>query len=322
VATLRVAFAGSPDFAARILAPLAARHTVVVAYCQPARPAGRGRRPQPCAVERLAAALGIPIETPRTLRTAEAPATLAAFAPDVMVVAAYGLILPPGILALPRLGCINVHASLLPRWRGAAPIERALMAGDTATGISIMKMDAGLDTGPVLARTECPIGATDTGASLTERLADLGAQALLECLDDPLSWHPQAQPEWGITYAHKLAPSESLVDWSVDASALSRHIRALDARHPAFSFLGTERVRFLLAHPVAGHAPPGEILAFDRAALTIACGQGAVAVTRLQLPRGKGLPLDAAAAYNGYRTLLAPGRRFAGPERHAAQPAS
>jgi len=307
---VRLAFAGSPQFAADILAALWPRHDVAVVYCQPPRPAGRGKRVRPCAVETFARSHDIAVRSPRTLRTTDAASALDEHRAEALVVAAYGLILPRAILDVPPLGCINVHASLLPRWRGAAPIERALMAGDESTGVCIMKMDEGLDTGPVIARAACPISPSDTGGSLTDRLAQLGAELLLDCLDRPAAWAPEPQSECGITYAQKLTAVDALIDWHDDAATVARTIRALNPRRPASSYLDGERVRLLFAAPCQGSGAPGEILSLDRKALTVACGTDAVAVTRAQLTRGKGTPLDAAALYNGYRSLLTPGRRF------------
>jgi methionyl-tRNA formyltransferase len=309
----RIAFAGTPPFAATILEALIASHEVGVVYCQPARPSGRGRRLRPSAVEALASVHRLPIETPRTLRAPQAAETLARHACEVMVVAAYGLLLPPAILDTPPLGCINVHASLLPRWRGAAPIERAIMAGDPQTGVSIMQMDAGLDTGPVITRATCPILDSDTGDTLSSRLAELGARTLLGCLEDPVSWRPEPQSEWGITYAEKLTARDATIEWSGRAQALTRTIRALNSRLPATTWLGEERLRILEAHPAEGQAPPGTIIAFDRHALVIACGAGAVAATRVQLTRGKGRPLAAADFFNGYRDAFPVGARL-GPK--------
>jgi methionyl-tRNA formyltransferase len=307
---VRLAFAGSPQFAAHILSALLRRHEVPVVYCQPPRPAGRGKRLRPSAVEVLARAHGIPVQSPRTLRTSDAAGVLAGYGADALVVAAYGLLLPRAILDVPPLGCINVHASLLPRWRGAAPVERALIAGDDTTGVCIMQMDDGLDTGPVIARAACAILPTDTGGTLTERLADLGASTLMACLQDPSTWAPQPQAECGITYAQKLTAQDSLIDWTADAAVVARTIRALNPRQPAISHLDGERVRFLFGTACAGRGAPGEILSLSRESLTVACGVGAVAITQAQLTRGKGTPLDAAALFNGYRALLAVGSRF------------
>jgi len=267
---------------------------------------------RPCAVEALAARHGIPTYSPRSLRRPEVVTEFAAHGLDLLIVVAYGLILPPPILVAPRLGCVNVHASLLPRWRGAAPIERAIMAGDRTTGVSVMQMEEGLDTGPVLRQVSCPITDTDTGDTLHERLAELGAETLLHCLANWQMLIPEPQPESGITYATKLTNDDSLIDWTRDPGYVSRQIRALNSRMPAFTWLGTERVRLWFARPAVGgqSGKPGEILAFSRQALTVACGDGAIEVMRAQVARGKGLPLDAATLFNGFSGMFRTGRRF------------
>ncbi|MEZ5558557.1 MAG: methionyl-tRNA formyltransferase [Pseudomonadales bacterium] len=321
---LRVAFAGSPPFAATILDALVdAGVELVAVYTQPDRPAGRGRRLTPSAVKRHAATLGVPIEQPASLRSAQAIERFSSYRPDVFVVAAYGLILPPPILAIPRLGCINVHASLLPRWRGAAPIERAILAGDTVTGVSIMRMDAGLDTGPVYLRVSCPIGPDTTAAALEAELAGLGAEALLECLGRLDRITPEPQPTDGATYADKLGADDANILWSGSASQIERQVRALAGRMAPTSQLDGARVRILAARAAetgaepaqsrlqaATPAPPGTVLAADRQAITVACGSGQLLISRLQLNRGKGNPLSAGDACNGYPDLFAPGRRF------------
>jgi methionyl-tRNA formyltransferase len=313
-APLRLGFAGSPAFAAAILARLIERQDVVVVYCQPARPRGRGRKLTPCPVEALARAHGIAVQTPRSLRNPEAAGALARFELDYLIVAAYGLILPPAILATPRGGCLNVHASLLPRWRGAAPIERALMAGDTRTGVSLMRMDEGLDTGPVLATSDCAIGADDTGGSLHTKLAALGADLLLDCLPAINALVPTPQPATGVTYATKLTTADSVIDWRDPATAIARKIRALTDRQPAFGQHQGERVRVLAATVTGGSAgaEPGTVLAYAASGLHIACGEGSLQVTRLQFSRGKGTPLAVAAAVNGYPDRFPVGSRFDG----------
>ena len=309
---MRLAFAGTPPFAAQILAALIERHQVVVVYCQPPRPAGRGRRIAACAVETVARAHALAIESPATLRTSDASAALASYTPDLMVVAAYGLILPPAILRTPRLGCVNVHASLLPRWRGAAPIERAMIAGDATTGVTIIAMDEHLDTGPMLASASCEITETDTGGSLSDRLAVLGSRVMLDCLDRWPALVPTPQPADGVSYAKKLSAADALIDWNADAASVARTIRALNPRLPAHGWLGPDRVRFLMARAVdaARRGAPGEILSLDKQALTVATGLGSIAITQLQLARGKGIPIDAAALYSGFRGAFAPGRKF------------
>jgi methionyl-tRNA formyltransferase len=270
----------------------------------------------PSAVNEAARELGIDVLTPASLRRPAAldPVLehLEAAAVEVLVVVAYGLILPPRLLDLLPYGCINVHASILPRWRGAAPIERAMLAGDARTGVSIMAMDEGLDTGPVYAVRETPIEPTDTGDRLHERLAALGAGLLLEVLTDLPARTPVAQPEEGVCYAPKLEPHEARLDWHQPAADLALKIRAFNSRMPAFGLLDGERVRLLLATAAAGDGahPPGTIIAAERDGLRIATGAGVLCVSQLQLTRGKGRVLTAAEALNGHAELLAAGRRF------------
>ena len=301
---LRLGFAGTPPFAASILEALAAKHLLAVVYSQPPRPTGRGRKLEPSAVATLAARLDIEVRAPTSLR-GEAD-RLRGDGLDALIVAAYGLILPKAILSTPRFGCINVHASLLPRWRGAAPIERAIMAGDPETGVAIMQMDAGLDTGPVLRTTRVPIRDDDTGDSLTERLAAEGATTLLQCLERLGSIVPTPQPTEGATYATKLAAEESIVDWHEPAVVVARKIRALYSRHPAYSIVAGERMRWLYASvaPDRASAVPGTVIALNKTGLVIRCGDGAVRITRLALSRGSGKPMDIAAFANGHASLL------------------
>jgi len=313
-APLQLAFAGTPPFAATILEALATRHHVAAVYSQPPRPTGRGRRIEKCAVQRLAERLAIEVRSPTSLG-AEADA-LRRDKLDALIVAAYGLILPRSILSIPAFGCINVHASLLPRWRGAAPIERAIMADDSKTGISIMQMEAGLDTGPVLLQTSTAITDRDTGDSLTERLAQAGAAALLDCLDRLATITPRPQPTEGVTYAAKLAPEESFVDWAMPARTIALKIRALCSRQPAHSFVGDDRIRWLFADvkPCGPFtATPGTILDVAPSGIVIACTHDAVRITRLALSRGSGKPMDAAAFCNGHKGLLKPGEIVASP---------
>ena len=226
---MKIAFAGTPEFAARALGALiAGGHETALVLTQPDRPAGRGQKLQPSPVKVLALAHGIPVDQPPTLREAVARASLAAAAPDVLVVAAYGLILPQEVLDIPRLGCLNIHASLLPRWRGAAPIQRAIEAGDAETGITIMRMDAGLDTGPMLLRAAVPIGPAETGGTLHDRLADVGARLVVEALDRLADLPAMPQPAEGVTYAKKIGKAEGLLDWGRPAAELERRIRAFD----------------------------------------------------------------------------------------------
>ena len=289
---MRLIFAGTPEFAAQALrAIVAAGHDVALVLTQPDRPAGRGMSLQPSAVKTVALDNGLEIFQPLTLRDAEAQAKIAAVGAEVMVVAAYGLILPQVVLDLPRFGCINIHGSLLPRWRGAAPIQRALLAGDAETGVCIMQMEAGLDTGPVLLRRAFPIEAGDTTASLHDRLAELGARLVVEALGKlPLPAEPQ--PAEGVTYAHKIEKAEALIDWSKSAAELDRHLRAFNPFPGAQALFGGQTVKLWQATPVAGEGEIGTILAVDRSNVVVACGQGALAVTELQKAGGKRLPVQ------------------------------
>jgi methionyl-tRNA formyltransferase len=309
----RLGFAGTPEFAATILDALLEHHDVGVVYCQPPRPTGRGRKIVPSAVETLAHARGLAVRTPKSLR-GEA-ATLADDRLDALIVAAYGLMLPASVLGLPRFGCINVHASLLPRWRGAAPIERAMMAGDRTTGVSIMQMDAGLDTGATFSRLECAIESDDTGDSLRERLASLGARAVLNCLERISDLKAQPQPDVGATYAAKLVPADSAIKWDESAADLANRIRALNSRQPAFCLAQNERVRLLFAVAIetGATAPPGTVVTLDRGGLVVACGKGSLRITRVALARGKGTPMDIASLVNGYADLIRPGQRLDTP---------
>jgi len=308
---LRLAFMGTPDFAVPILdALVAAGHDIVAVYSQPPRPTGRGHRTQPSSVQARAEALGLAIRHPLSLKPEAAQAEFAAFELDAAVVAAYGLILPKPILAAPRLGCLNVHASLLPRWRGAAPIHRALLAGDAETGITIMQMEAGLDTGPMLLAEAVPIGPEATAAGLQAELAALGARLIIAALDGVAAGTLRAepQPEAGITYATKLSRADSALDWHEPASLLERKIRALTP-WPGVSFeFGGERIKLLGARAEAGTADsaPGTVVDDD---LGIACGQGVFRPQLLQRP-GRA-PVDRRAFLNGLKiakgTVLANG---------------
>lgn len=289
---MKLIFAGTPEFAAQALrAIVAAGHDVALVLTQPDRPAGRGMSLQPSAVKRVALEHGIEVFQPLTLRDAEAQAKIAATGAEVMVVAAYGLILPQVVLDMPRFGCINIHGSLLPRWRGAAPIQRALLAGDAETGVCIMQMEAGLDTGPVLLRGAFPIEASDTTATLHDRLAELGAKLVVEALGK-LPLPAESQPAEGVTYAHKIEKAEALIDWSKSAAELDRHIRAFNPFPGAQALFGGQTVKLWLATPVAGEGEIGTILAVDRSSVVIACGEGALAVTELQKAGGKRLPVQ------------------------------
>ncbi len=296
---LRLAFMGTPVFAATILeALLAAGHDIACVYCQPARPAGRGHRVQPSPVQELAERKGLKIETPIRLDASHA-ARLASLKLDAAVVAAYGLILPKPMLAVPRLGCVNVHASLLPRWRGAAPIERAIEAGDRETGISIMQMEEGLDTGPVYLTARVPIGAKTTAGELQKMLAEQGSALLLKVLDgiSAGTLKPQKQPAQSATYAKKLSREESALDWRKPALELERAIRAFDPFPGCHFTYKDERIRVLAAEIIESpkQSPPGTVL---DGTLAIACGQGTLRLTRLQRA-GRGA-LEAGAFLRGF----------------------
>jgi len=300
---MRLVFMGSPDFSVPVLdALLAAGHNVVCVYCQPPRPAGRGKKERPTPVQQRADALGLPVRYPKSLRTEDARDDFAALNADAAVVVAYGLLLPQGILDAPRLGCLNVHASLLPRWRGAAPIQRALLAGDAETGICIMQMDAGLDTGPVLLRRTTPILAEDTAASLHDRLSELGAELIVAALDRVDELVPEPQPEAGTTYADKIDKAEAALDWSRSAEEVDRQIRGLSPFPGAWTLYRGERVKCLASRLADGSGAPGEVLT----GLTVACGSGAVEITRAQRA-GKGA-MAAGDILRGWG--IAPGARL------------
>jgi methionyl-tRNA formyltransferase len=317
---LRIVFAGTPDFAARHLAALLeTRHLVLAAYTQPDRPAGRGKKLQASPAKQLAEQAGLPVYQPVSLRDETAQQALAELDPDVIVVVAYGLILPQAVLDIPRLGCLNVHASLLPRWRGAAPIQRAIEAGDGETGTTIMQMDAGLDTGDMLATASCPIGPDTTAASLHDDLAAAGAPLLLQVLDDlPGFQHTARQQDDTLaTYANKILKQEAALNWQLDAATLDRAVRAFNPFPICFSTLAGERIRVWEAKP-AGTAtlpePPGTILKADARGILVNCGQGQLSIQRLQLPGGKSLTAE--QVLNARRELFAPGEAFdlsAGP---------
>jgi methionyl-tRNA formyltransferase len=289
---MRLIFAGTPDFAAQALtAIVTAGHQVALVLTQPDRPAGRGMSLQPSAVKQVALAQGIEVFQPPSLKDAEARARIAAVGAEVMVVAAYGLILPQAVLDLPRFGCLNIHASLLPRWRGAAPIQRALLAGDGESGVCIMQMEAGLDTGPVLLRDALPIAADDTAATLHDRLAALGARLVVDALSR-LPLPAEAQAVEGVTYAQKIEKAEAGIDWRRPAAELDRHIRAFNPFPGAQTRLAGQVVKLWRASPVAGAGVPGSILAVDRQRIVVACGDGALAVIELQKAGGKRLPVQ------------------------------
>ena len=309
---LRIIFAGTPDFAAcHLQALLTGPHQVVAVYTQPDRPAGRGQKLQPSPVKQLALQHDIPVYQPKSLKKAAAQQQLAALDADLMVVVAYGLILPKAVLDMPRLGCINVHGSLLPRWRGAAPIQRALWAGDSETGITIMQMDEGLDTGAMLSKVSCPILATDTSASLYQKLAQLGPQALVAAVADlpALQQQAEAQNEQLANYAEKLSKDEARLDFNKDAAALEREIRAFNPWPVSYLELpqGTVKVwQAQVANSLSG--PVGSILKADKTGIYIGCQRQVLQITQLQPPGKK--PMSAADFLNGRAEWLTVGQQL------------
>ena len=300
---MRLVFAGTPEFAERTLAALIeAGHELALVLTRPDRPSGRGQRIAESAVKRLASRSGIAIFQPTTLKDAAARARLAEARPDALVVAAYGMILPQEVLDLPPQGALNVHASLLPRWRGAAPIQRALLAGDSETGITIMRMDAGLDTGPMYARRAIPIGPRDDAGSLHDRLASLGAEMMLAVLAEIEAGTArlQAQPAEGASYAKKIEKSEAQLDWTRPAAELERAVRAFRPAPGAWSLLAGEPVKIWQAREGTGSGEPRQLLEVGEAGITIACGRGSLVVHELQRAGGRRL---SAAEYLRGRTL-------------------
>ncbi|PKM06171.1 MAG: methionyl-tRNA formyltransferase [Gammaproteobacteria bacterium HGW-Gammaproteobacteria-4] len=303
---MRLVFAGTPEFAVPSLRAAAAHGELVGVYTQPDRPAGRGRTLTASPVKQAAQALGIPVLQPETLRDVDAQQSLRALAPDLLIVVAYGLILPKAVLAIPRYGCWNVHASLLPRWRGAAPIQRAIEAGDRETGVCLMQMARGLDTGPVLLQRSTPITDSDTAGSLHDRLAELGAQVLgdgLTALRAGLLPQATAQPEAGVTYAHKLDKAEARLDWSQPATVLARKVRAFNPWPIAEVELVGERARIHAAVALSDaiSAAPGSVVQAGREGIDVACGQGVLRLLTVQRDGGKAL---AAREYLNARPAL------------------
>jgi len=290
---MRVVFMGTPEFSVPVLAALAAHHQVVAVYSQPPRPAGRGKKERPTPVHARALELGLPVRTPLNFRAEEDRTAFAALGADVAVVVAYGLILPQALLDAPRHGCLNIHASLLPRWRGAAPIHRAIMAGDTETGLCIMQMEAGLDTGPVLLRATTPIGATETTGALHDRLSEMGATLILEALDRLDTLTPAPQPDDGVTYAAKIDKAEARIDWTRPAAELVRQVNGLSPFPGAWCLAGEERLKLLRAAPASGSGTPGQVLD----GFTVACGTGALEV--LEAQREGKRPMPAAEVLKG-----------------------
>jgi len=292
---MRLVFMGSPDFSVPVLdALVSAGHQIACVYCQPPRPAGRGKKDRPTPVHARALELGLPVRHPTSLRHAEVQQEFAALQADVAVVVAYGLILPQAVLDAPRHGCLNIHASLLPRWRGAAPIHRAILAGDAETGICIMQMEAGLDTGPVLLRLATPIGENETTGALHDRLSVLGAKGILQALADLGQLLPSPQPDVGVCYAENIDKSEACVNWARPAVDLHRQIRGLSPFPGAWTLIDGARVKLLGAELATGTGAPGTVL--DEG-LRIACGEGALRITRLQ--RAGKAAQDAATALRG-----------------------
>ncbi len=314
----RLIFAGTPEFAATSLqALLDARgdtdYEIIAVYTQPDRPAGRGRKLQASPVKTLAQAHQIPFYQPENFKHGADIDSLQNLEADLMIVAAYGLLLPPAVLEAPRLGCINIHASLLPRWRGAAPIQRAILAGDKETGITIMQMNEGLDTGDMLLKLSCPIEETDTGGSLHDKLAKLGGEALLAALEklERGELQPQPQDDRLSTYATKLNKQEALLDWQDDAQALARRVRAFNPWPVTQTRINDQVLRIWAAEPIENshnNAEPGTVVASSKAGIDIACGHGLLRLTRLQ-PAGK-KAMDAPAFLNGYADLLPVGARL------------
>ncbi len=303
---MRVVFMGTPDFAVAALQKVADRHEIAAVYCQPARPAGRGQQDRPSPVQTFAAGRGFPVRTPKSLKSKEAQDEFAAWNADVAVVAAYGLILPQAVLDAPKYGCVNIHASLLPRWRGAAPIQRAIMAGDARTGVTIMQMNAGLDTGAMLVSGEVPITGTTTAGELHDALAVCGGGLILEALDGIAAGvlAPRPQPADGVTYAAKIDKAEAKVDFNRPAPAVARHINGLSPFPGAWFAHGGERIKVLRAEATSGEGEAGAVLD-DR--LTIACSSGAVRLLVVQ--RAGRAPAPAEAFLRGY--ALPKGTRLA-----------
>ena len=291
---MKIIFAGTPQFAASALAALLGEHSVAAVLTQPDRPSGRGMQLTPSPVKQLALQHGLAVLQPSTLKTEEAQHTIAALDADVMVVAAYGLILPKAVLQLPRHGCLNIHASLLPRWRGAAPIPRAILAGDTETGITIMQMDEGLDTGDMLLRHACSIAPDDTAQTLHDKLAEMGAQSIVEALRllQEQRLHPVRQDNDVACYAAKLLKSEAQIDWRQDARQIERAVRAYNPFPVCHAGLHGVMLKIWQVKLCTGaHGEPGEVLAVDKQGITVACGKDALCLEVLQRPGGKAQPV-------------------------------
>ena len=297
---MRLIFMGTPDFSVPALRALhVAGHEIAAVYTQPPRRAGRGQEPRPSPVQAVAAALGLAVRHPVSLRGTDEQAALGALEADLAVVVAYGLILPPPVLAAPRLGCLNIHASLLPRWRGAAPIHRAVLEGDAETGICIMQMEEGLDTGPVLLREATPIGAEETTGDLHDRLAEIGARLIVQALDRLPELTPQPQPRDGVTYAAKIDKAEARIDWSQPAVSVARQINALSPFPGAWCEAPGGRLKLLRARAVAGHGAPGCVLeGTPGPVLRVACSDGAIEIIEAQRPGRQ--PMTAETLLRGF----------------------
>lgn len=304
---LNIVFAGTPDFAAKHLeALLSSKHRVVGVYTQPDRPAGRGKKLTPSAVKVLAEQHNIPVYQPENFRSETSRAELAALQADLMVVVAYGLLLPKTVLDTPRLGCINVHGSLLPRWRGAAPIQRAIWAGDATTGVTIMQMDEGLDTGAMLYKTECEITPSDTSTTLYDKLAKQGPAALLEVVNNFSAFPPETQDDTQANYAKKLSKAEAKIDWTLAAEQLERNIRAFNPWPMAFMVIAEQNIKVFEAHVIADiKAPAGTIVQADKRGLVVATGAGGLCITRCQIPGKK--PMAFADIVNARAEWFTPG---------------
>ena len=309
---LRLIFAGTPDFAAAHLQALVdcKKFNIVGVYSQPDRPAGRGKKPQASAVKQTAIQARLPVFQPLNFKSDDARRQLAELDADIMVVVAYGLILPRLVLDTPRLGCVNVHASLLPRWRGAAPIQRAIEAGDTETGVTIMQMDAGLDTGAMLDKASCIIGPQDTSASLHSKLAEIGAPALIHTLEALAAGTatPEIQDDSQSCYASKIDKVEAELDWGQSALVLDRKIRAFNPFPCSYTTLGDQRLKIWRASVVEGNGPPGQILTANREGIVVACGSSALQLLQLQLPGGRAM--TASELLNSKAEAFAPGTQL------------
>lgn len=308
---LRIIFAGTPDFAAKHLEALvASEHDIVAVYTQPDRPAGRGKKLTPSAVKVLAETHNLPVMQPASLKDDEAQQALASFDADLMVVVAYGLLLPKTVLETPRLGCINVHGSILPKWRGAAPIQRSIWAGDEETGITIMQMDEGLDTGDMLHIVKMPIGDNDTSASLYEKLADLGPSALIEVVDNLSAFTPEKQDNAKASYAKKLSKDEARMDWKMPASQLERNIRAFNPWPVAWTVADGNNIKVWQATVLteSTDVAPGTVLRADKKGIVVATGEGALSIQTLQIPGKKAM--SAADVINARSSWFEPGTQL------------